>query len=137
MTFLDTWRLIALVKPDRRLDAKRHGLEPLDLGGRRQRGEILASAGEQFLRLGKLHPADRLALIHMIALSVELELRPGPARLDDAPAVRGGLGIVDDQDGGGALARGLFEFVGPATVIRHRLAVEEAFLARCLPIGGR
>ncbi len=50
------------------------------------------------------------------------------------PAVCGGLGLVHDQCGDGTTARGLVVFVGPARVIRRRLATE---LAVCIVAGHR
>ena len=126
MTFFDAWRLIVLVKLTDALTPSGTALNPLTLAAADSAAKSLPALANSSLRLGELHPADRLALVHMIALGVELELRPGPARLDHAPAIGGGLGIVDDDHRGGALPRGFLELVGPAAVIGHRLAFEEA-----------
>ena len=61
-------------------------------------------------------------------------LRSGPARLDDVPAIGGRFGVVDDDRGGGALARGFLELVGPAAIIGHGAAVERTGQARRLII---
>src|SRR3546814_4930983 len=61
-----------------RLEPQRHRLEALLPGGCRKHREILAGAGEQPLGRIELDPADRLALVHVIALGRKLELRPGP-----------------------------------------------------------
>ena len=45
--------------------------------------------------------------------------------LHDLERVTGGAFLVHDQDAGGAAPRALLELVGPAAVIRHRLAVED------------
>ncbi len=114
---------------------ERHGLEALDPGGGGERREVLARAGEQSLGRRLLDPADRLRLVHMVARRVLLELRAGPARLDHAPAISGRLGIMDDDRGRGALARGFLELVGPAAIIGHRPAAEIAVERHGLPVG--
>nr|WP_246346788.1 hypothetical protein [Sphingomonas jinjuensis] len=119
----------------RHLQPERHRPEPLGLGGRGKRGEVLAGAGEQLLGLGELHPADDLALAHMAVRLVELVLRAGPRRLDDRPGIGGRFGIVDDQRGGGAVLGGVLELVGPAAVPGHRAALERAVARHRLPVG--
>jgi hypothetical protein len=71
----------------------------------------------------------------MVARRILLKLWAGPARLDDAPAISGRLGIMDDDRGGGALARGFLELVGPAAIIGHRTTAEIAGERHGLPVG--
>ncbi|MCK7527754.1 MAG: hypothetical protein MZV64_64145 [Ignavibacteriales bacterium] len=56
--------------------------------------------------------------------SKKLSLRPG--RPKDVPAVGRALGVVDDEDAGGAELGRLLVLVGPAAVVGHVLAVEDA-----------
>ena len=49
----------------------------------------------------------------------------GRAALDDGPGIAGRRGLVHDQRGGGALSRGLFELVGPAPVVGHRVTAKQ------------
>src|SRR3546814_9256967 len=62
------------------------------------------------------------------------EKRPAPGGLHHIPAIGRGLGIVDDEHGGGALPGRLLELVGPAAVIGHRPALEIALPQRLLPV---
>src|SRR5204863_37728 len=74
---------------DRGLYSKRHGLEALLRRGGGERVEVLARRGEERLGLVELHPADRLALVHVIARG-----RPPPGQappgdhMDHSEAIR-------------------------------------------------
>src|SRR3546814_8828742 len=95
-----------VVGAQRRLDSGQRDLLQTFLPRRlAQRVEILALAGEKLLRLVELDPAVRGSLVGAAILAVGQILRAGPARFDDVPAIGGGFGVVDDQRGGGALAR--------------------------------
>ncbi|MBL7372864.1 tryptophan 7-halogenase, partial [Escherichia coli] len=50
-----------------------------------------------------------LALVHVIARRVLLELRAGPGGLDDAPGIGGREAVMHDDRGGRALAGGFLE----------------------------
>ncbi|KIU01511.1 hypothetical protein QU38_01245, partial [Staphylococcus aureus] len=102
---------------DRGLYSKRHGLEALLRRGGGERVEVLARRGEERLGLVELHPADRLALVHVIARRVLLELRAGPGGLDDAPGIGGREAVMHDDRGGRALAGGFLDLIGPAAII--------------------
>ena len=76
-------------------------------------------------------------LVGRLAADPALELEPGvavrqekalvpPGGPEDVPAVGRALRVVDDEDAGGAELLGLFELVGPAAVVGHVLAVEDA-----------
>ena len=87
------------------LEVQSRGLEKL-------RGEIA------------LDPAFERRVLGRRVLADDVEHRVGVGILDGRPAVGGGVGLVDDQHAGGAAARRLLIFVGPAAVIGHRLAAE-------------
>ena len=109
------------------LGAQHHRLEVLVFGGGAQLVEILAAGRKQAACGGIRHPAFHAGA--RCALG-QLEALAQPALLDHAPAVRGrGVG-VDQQYAGGALARGFFEFIGPAAVVGQALAVETVRLGR-------
>jgi hypothetical protein len=65
------------------------------------------------------------------AHDVEHRVRVGV--LDRRPAVRRGLGLVDDEHTGESLTCCLLVLVGPAAVVGHRLAAEVALT--CLEVG--
>src|SRR3546814_11206649 len=56
-------------------------------------------------------------------------LRSGPGAFHRVPAVGRAGRVVDDDRGLRALARGFLELVGPAPVIGHALAFEQALVA--------
>ena len=106
------------------LHAQRHCPEALDRGCHRKRGEILTRAGEQGLGDRLLNPANGLALVQMIAGRILFQLRPGPARLHHAPAIRRRFGIMHDDRRRRAVPRCFLELIGPAPVIGHRATTE-------------
>src|SRR6185312_4060948 len=56
---------------------------------------------------------------------VEPEFRSAVGGAHHLPAIGGRFGLMHDDGGGGALARGFLEFVSPATIIGHGAALEE------------
>ncbi len=113
--------------PDRhrRRHAQRHRLEVARRGQRLQRVEILARRLQQRLspEPSAVQLLDRRAprvLVRGVA-NIELLAR---LPLDDVEAVPRGTGLVDDQDAGRAFLRADLVLVGPAAVVRHRLAAE-------------
>ena len=54
------------------------------------------------------------------------DLRPGPAVVDDFPSITGRAGFVNNDSGGRSLPCGFFVFIGPTTVVGHRVAVKDS-----------
>ena len=109
---------------DRRLEVERHRLEIAGQGLLFQRVEVLA--GHLQDRPGGLErdPSFDRRTPHVLVGRDEVEFLAQVA-LHDLERVTGGAFLVHDQDAGGAAPRALLELVGPAAVIRHRLAVED------------
>ena len=105
---------------------QRHRLEVARLRLLLQRLEIEAGALEQVDRQVALDPAFDRGVLRLRVLADDVEHRVGVGVLDRRPAVGRRVGLVHDQDTGGALARGLLVLVGPAAVVGHGLAAEVA-----------
>ena len=64
----------------------------------------------------------------LAGLAGKVELSAAPGSGHDIPAIGGRFGLVDQDHAGGTLPGGFLILVGPATVIGHGIAVEEAGL---------
>src|SRR5690606_25666168 len=84
--------------------------------------------GEQRARHLAGNPALRGQARRRVAVGRQVVLRAGPGIAHHVPAVGRTRGVVDDQRRGRALARGLLELVGPAAVVGHPLAFEQALV---------
>ena len=105
--------------------AQRHGLEAATSRRGALRLQIEPGLGEQLRRGLGAEPALHGQARRRIVAGGEIVLRAAPAVLHHVPAVTGAGGVVDDQGGRGALARGFLELVGPATVVGHAPAIEQ------------
>ena len=90
-----------------------------------QGAEVLTREREQlFGRRGRQPALDGKSLVCVIG-KAQVELRFQSAVAHDTPRIGGGFRFVHDEQAGSALAYRFFELVGPATVIGHRIAVEQ------------
>ena len=103
-----------------------HGAESALAGGVAQRVEVQPGGLEQ--RAGVLagDPALHRQARRGIVLGTQGKLRAAPAALHHVPAVSRAGRVVNEDGGRGALARGFLELVGPAPVIGHAPAFEQA-----------
>src|SRR3546814_11472701 len=99
-----------------------------------QRIQILPGGGKQTPRRIVAEPALHRHIAAAVVRALHVEKRPAPGGLHHIPAIGRGLGIVDDEHGGGALPGRLLELVGPAAVIGHRPALDIALPHRLLPV---
>ncbi len=103
-------------------------LEAALAGARHHVVQLQARGAEQLPRDVELYPRCRLELRILVVAQVHLLVAPGISH--HAPAVARQIGAVDDQGADRALARRLFELVGPASVIGHDARVEEFRILR-------
>jgi hypothetical protein len=90
-----------------------------------------AGLAEQALRRFGRDPAGGLHARIGVFARRQIELRTAPAVDDDLPRISRACGFVHDQAGGGAVARGFLELVGPAAVVGHRVALEQRSRRDC------
>ena len=107
----------------RRGDTERHRLEVARRRLLLQGIEILTGERHQLLRAVERDPSFDVHAAHVLVRRDEIELLRR-LRLDDLEGIAGGLGLVDDEHGGGAHLRANLVLVGPAAVVGHRLAAE-------------
>ncbi len=115
----------AHVTLDVRREAHRQfpGLEFPRTRARQHVVEFQARRREQFARHVELYPRRGLELGVLIVGCVHLLVAPGTAH--HAPPIAREIGAMNDQGADRALARRLFEFVGPTPVIGQRPRIEE------------
>ena len=111
------------VLADRRLQAQRHGREVRRLGLFAQGLAVELGRGQD--AVGRLPARPALEEKPAVPVGVE-EALVAPGRPEHVPAVGRALGVVDDQDAGGAELGRLLVLVGPPAVVGHVLAVEDA-----------
>ncbi len=102
-------------------------LEALLLGSGAQLVEILPCGGKDFAGDVVLHPSVHHRARRRVLAIFGVGLRARPRAFDNAPAIAGRFGVVDDDRSRCTLTRGFFILVGPATVEGHRAAIERAF----------
>src|SRR3546814_6951617 len=89
-----------------------------------QRIQILPGGGKQTPRRIVAEPALHRHIAAAVVRALHVEKRPAPGGLHHIPAIGRGREIVDDDNGGSALAGRLRELVGPTGEIFHRPAPE-------------
>ena len=108
---------------------QRFGAKSARVGALHRIGERRAVGREQPLRHGLGDPSFDGDAAGVAIRGGMIELRRGPAVHDRVPAIRGGLGLMNDDGARGAAPRGLFELVGPASVVGHRPAAKQCRIA--------
>ena len=106
-----------------------HRPETAAAGGGAQFFQVEPGFGEQLVRALGGEPALCRQARRRIVGRRQVVLHAAPAVAHHVPAVSGAGGVVDDERGGGALARGFLELVGPAPVISHAPAFEQRGVA--------
>nr|GFD51798.1 hypothetical protein [Tanacetum cinerariifolium] len=85
---------------------------------------VLASGFEHLFGRVEGHPAFEGHFAGAVVGSGGVQLGAAVAALHHGPGVGGGLGIVDDDEAGGAVAGGFLVFVHPAAIVGHFAALE-------------
>ena len=109
-----------------RLGGERDGFEITFRGGGFQ-GRVRSGAGrgEETLEGGVGDPALDGDAAFVFVGADEIEAFGAPAATEDGERIAGRSGFVNDEARGGAFGGGDFVFVGPATVVGHRVALED------------
>lgn len=109
-----------------RLGGERDGFEITFRGGGFQ-GRVRSGAGrgEETLEGGVGDPALDGDAAFVFVGADEIEAFGAPAAAEDGERIAGRSGFVNDEARGGAFGGGDFVFVGPATVVGHRVALED------------
>ena len=113
-----------IVNRDFCTQAQRHRVEIAACRRGRQFGEIKAGGAQEFAGGVLCHPAFQRKAIHVFIGAFEIELFRAPAIAHDFPGISGAISLVHDEAAGCAQFRGLFEFIGPSSVIRHGLTAK-------------
>ena len=106
------------------IQPQRPAFEAFFIGGGVGLIVALAGGGKQLFGRVQRHPAFEGYFARAVVGRLGVQLGAAVAALHHRPGVRGGLGVVDDEQTGGAVAGGLLVLVAPAAVVRHRLALE-------------
>ena len=105
-------------------DSERYRGEVRESGGPAGHFEIQPGVAEERDRLLPGDPTLDLQPVYVAAGRPQIELLARPGAAHHLPRIAGRPGLVDDQRAVRAHGGGLFELVGPAAVVGHRVATE-------------